>query len=185
MGEHGASRGLVARTSPRWETWAAVLVALGIVVAVLFAAFTAIPPVLRNLSTSVADGTSVTALPGLPEGAGLLAPAGWLLQEDGDAVLVSSPDRSLLVSFRAASGDPEEALVALLEEAEATPITPTRSETLTGGLRLVHLDADDGAVCGVVASGDRRVAFVARVAGDADARDYRAALAGLLDGIRG
>lgn len=184
VGESSAPEQTAQKARLPWTTTTAWLLGLLLAAAVAVAAIAAVPPILRNLSSAPADGVTATALPGVAD-ASLVAPEGWVLQRDGDrALIVSSPDRVLSVSFAAVSGDAEEALQALLLEAGASPAGETKLETLRGGLPILHTDGADGAVYAVVGAGAQRIAVIARVADDAESGIHRAALAELLDGLR-
>jgi len=170
------------RTQHRFERLVAALAGVGVAVFVAIAAFTAVPPVLQNLSTTVADGT--TAYPvRAAEGPTVLVPADWLVQRRQNGALgVLTPDGVLAGEVSVATGDPAEVLSAWLVEEGVTPTGPVLAEVLTGGSRLVHVDAAD-VVYAVVATDDAAVVrVVAHSTGDP--RAYRPALSELLTGVR-
>lgn len=171
----GVTRGDVA--GRRWEIALAGVAGLIALIAVVFAAWVAVPPSLANLSSEVSDGVSETEL----GAAAVVVPADWIVtRESADAVTVRTPDGVLHARLEAVDATPSEIVVA------AAPSSLERTELLASGLTAVHADVPGGLVAGVGAaeappSVRVTVRFVDR---EADSDAYRAAIGELLEGIR-
>lgn len=175
---------LSRRAQRRLELIVAGVAAAAVAVFVAIAAATAVPPMVQNLSTAVADG--VTAYPVGDDGAlSVVVPAEWIVQRPTEDLLqVVTPDGLLTTEIAAASGEPDDVLAALLSAEGVAPSGAVRAETITDGVRLVHVDSDSGdAVFAAVATpGGAAAQIIARTT--ADPRAYRPALAQLLAGVR-
>ncbi|NLP84112.1 hypothetical protein HF576_09635 [Microbacterium sp. CFH 90308] len=138
---------------------------------------TALPPVLENLASDVADG--VTAVP-VGDEAEVVVPADWIVTtHEGDAVAVRTPDGVLRAQLEAADED----AAAILS---ATPGVQgaARTEQLASGMSAMHAGLEDGGYVAVVAGPDgANVRVVIEVRGG-DISAYRPAIAHLLEGIR-
>lgn len=168
-----------------WDVLIALVGALGVVVFLVFAAATAIPPVLADRDARVSDG----AVPVAVGAAEIVVPQGWIVTGGGDRAGVRTPDGVLVVVATSAQGSATAALQELLDaELGAVPtatVGARRTETLASGLRVVHTDVGDDAVFVVVADGDRALlGIIARVDAEHERTDYRASLGQLLDGVR-
>lgn len=168
-----------------WDRILALFGALGVVVFLVLAAVTAIPPVLADRDARVSDG----ATPLTVGAAQIIVPQGWIVTGDAVQAGIRTPDAALITMVTPTEGAPEEALQRLLRaESGAVPtatVGPLRTETLESGLRIVHTDVGDDAVLSVIADGDRALlGLVSRVGEDFDRADYRASLGLLVAGVR-
>lgn len=168
-----------------WDSVLAALGAVGVVVFLIVAGVTAIPPILADRDARLSDG--VVAVP--VGDAHVVVPSGWIVTGDAANLGVRTPDTVLSADLTPAEGAPRDALQRFLDaELGAVPtatIGPFRGERLASGLTVVHSDVGADAVFAVVADGETALAAVrARVAPDRERADYRAALGQLLDGVR-
>lgn len=170
----GGSARSVAR---RWDVGAAWLGAALATAGIVAAVMTALPPVLENLASEVADG--VTAVP-IGDDAEVVVPADWIVATHaGDEVSVRTPDGVLRAQLEAADED-----ATAIFSATAGAQGEARSEQLASGMSTVHADLADGGYVAVVTGPDgANVRVVIEVRGGAIAA-YRPAIAHLLEGIR-
>jgi autotransporter adhesin len=161
----------------RWEVGAAwfgaALAAAGIVAAVT----AALPPVLENLASKVADGVTAVSI---GDDAEVVVPADWIVSTHaGDAVAVRTPDGVLRAQLEAVDED----ATAIISETPGVEGAP-RSEQLASGMSAVHAGLEDGGYVAVVGGPHgANVRVVIEVRGG-DFAAYRPAIAHLLEGIR-
>lgn len=169
------------RTLFPWRPWDVVLAlvgAVGAAVLIALALGAAVPPVMANLSSEVSEGQTV-----VPIGDGraeVVVPAGWVVQRSGGAVTALTPDGVLSARLDLVSGDPRSIVEDALDGAGVL-----REETLASGREIVHADAAaDLLYAAIPIDATTAVRVVAETLEGHAIAEYRAALAGLLDGVR-
>lgn len=170
--------GDVADRASRFPFVVALLAGIAVTAAVVFAAITVIPQIIRASATEVA--ISDTTITFAAEGAAATVPvdAGWSYvigpSDDAHATLVS-PDGAFTVELTAARGvDPEQAA----RDAAGQAVTLFDREPVGDATVLHARVVGEDAIVGAVVDGDASVVFVAR-----PSAAYEAELARLLSRI--